>query len=86
MDLAVLAALVSSVLDKPISRKTCFAAEVGLTGEIRPVARLEQRILEAERLGYQEIVISAYQEIEGKFKNILVHPIHRVPELFAFVR
>ena len=66
IDLAVLAAIVSSVLDKPISRKICFAAEVALTGEVRSVSRVEQRILEAERLGYTRIVLSSYHDIQKK--------------------
>lgn len=59
-DLAVAAALVSSLQDIPLSRKSCFAAELGLSGEIRSVARVEQRIAEAERIGFETIYISGY--------------------------
>jgi DNA repair protein RadA/Sms len=59
MDLAVMVAVLSSDLDIPIDPQTCFAGEVGLTGEIRPVSRVEQRITEAEKLGFRRIVISS---------------------------
>jgi DNA repair protein RadA/Sms len=58
LDLAVVAAIISSMQDIPVHRKSCFAAEIGLSGEIRPVSRIEQRILEAEKLGYGLIFIS----------------------------
>jgi len=60
MDLGVISAIVSSYLDISIDKQTCFAGEVGLSGEIRPVSRLEQRINEAEKLMYKRILISKY--------------------------
>ena len=60
IDLAVLAAILSSSEDISISSKTCFAGEVGLSGEIRPVTRLDQRISEAEKLGFEKIFVSGY--------------------------
>lgn len=60
MDLAVVCAILSSNVDMPISPRFCFAAEMGLNGEIRPVARVEQRIAEADRLGYERVFISRY--------------------------
>ena len=60
LDLAMVCALLSSFEDKPLSQKTCFAGEVGLSGEIRAVNRIEQRISEAEKLGFERIVISKY--------------------------
>ncbi|MBQ9639800.1 MAG: DNA repair protein RadA [Bacteroidales bacterium] len=60
IDLAVVCAILSSNVDIPISAQDCFAAEMGLTGEVRPVARLEQRIAEADRLGYERIFVSKY--------------------------
>ncbi len=57
MDLAVLSAVLSSNLDIAIEQHTCMAGEVGLSGEIRPVNRIEQRILEAEKLGFKRIVV-----------------------------
>ena len=59
-DLAVTASILSSNFDLPVNNGACFAAEVGLSGEIRPVGRIEARIAEAARLGYKEIYISAY--------------------------
>jgi len=59
-DLAVVASILSSNFDLSISLKTCFAAEVGLSGEIRPVSQIERRISEAARLGYSSIYISSY--------------------------
>lgn len=59
-DLAVVASILSSDLDRPVSKNICIAGEVGLTGEIRPVSRTEQRIGEAEKLGFKKIIISRY--------------------------
>lgn len=59
-DLAVVASILSSTFDIPVGQRRCFAAEVGLSGEIRPVGRIEARIAEAARLGYKEILISSY--------------------------
>jgi len=58
IDLAVVCAILSSSVDMPINRQMCFTGEVGLSGEIRPVNRVEQRIKEAQKLGYESIVIS----------------------------
>lgn len=60
IDLAILVAIISSHEDIFISSKICFAAEVGLSGEIRAVNRIEQRISEAEKLGFERIFISNY--------------------------
>ncbi|MCX6281025.1 MAG: DNA repair protein RadA [Bacteroidetes bacterium] len=60
IDLAIVAAILSSNQDEPIDTKTCFAAEVGLSGEIRPINRIEQRVSEAEKLGFERIFISKY--------------------------
>ena len=67
IDLCVIAAILSSNENIAISDKTCFAGEVGLSGEIRPATRIEQRILEAEKLGFEQIFISKYNKIERKF-------------------
>lgn len=69
IDLAVVAAVLSSNQDAPIDSKTCFAAEVGLSGEIRPVSRVEQRIMEAEKLGFNRIFISKYNTKGVDFKR-----------------
>ena len=60
MDLSVIAAVLSSNVDTPIDDGWCMAGEVGLSGEVRPVARIEQRIAEAEKLGFQHIIIPKY--------------------------
>ena len=60
MDLSVIAAVLSSNVDTPIEEGWCMAGEVGLSGEVRPVARIEQRITEAEKLGFQHIIIPKY--------------------------
>ena len=66
IDLAVVVAIISSHEDMPVDTKTCFAAEVGLSGEIRAVNRIEQRIAEAEKLGFEQIFISKYNLPSGR--------------------
>ena len=82
MDLSVIAAVLSSNVDTPIDEGWCMAGEVGLSGEVRPVARIEQRISEAEKLGFQHIIIPKYN-LSGlnrkKFKIELV-PVRKVEE------
>jgi DNA repair protein RadA/Sms len=74
VDLAVVAAVLSSSEDLSISRKSCFAGEVGLSGEIRPVARIDQRLAEADKLGFEVMYISKHHEIDAKsrFSNLNV--------------
>jgi DNA repair protein RadA/Sms len=66
IDLAVVVAMISSHEDMPVDTKICFAAEVGLSGEIRAVNRIEQRIAEAEKLGFEQIFISKYNLPSGR--------------------
>ena len=84
IDLAIIAALISSLEDISIPHDTCFAGEVGLSGEIRAVARLEQRIQEADRLGFREIFVSKYN-VKGldlsRFK-IHIRSVGKVEELY----
>lgn len=84
IDLAVLCALLSSYEDNAIANKICFAGEVGLSGEIRAVNRIEQRIAEAEKLGFQKIFISRYNKkgIDLSKFNIEVVPVGRVEEVY----
>ena len=84
IDLAVLCALLSSYEDVAISHSICFAGEVGLSGEIRAVNRIEQRIAEAEKLGFEKIIVSKYnQKGLGKQKfNIEVINMGRVDEVY----
>ena len=63
VDLAVLVALVSSYFDQPVSTKVCFVGEVGLSGEILPVKKIDQRIAESQKIGYQTIFVSDLNKI-----------------------
>jgi DNA repair protein RadA/Sms len=85
IDLALVAAILSSNEDISIDSKTCFAGEVGLSGEIRAISRLEQRISEAEKLGFEHIYISAYsmKGIVQKRFSIRIHGIKKVSELYS---
>ena len=81
-DLAVICAVLSSNFDYPLSLDCCFAGEVGLSGEIRPVAQTDRRISEAARLGFKKIFISSYSSIDGKTPaGIRVVKVADVPEL-----
>ena len=82
IDLCVVAAILSSNEDVAISDKICFAGEVGLSGEIRPATRIEQRILEAEKLGFEQICISKHNKIELEKFAIKVLCLGKVEELF----
>ena len=87
IDLAVLSALLSSYEDVAIPMLTCFAGEVGLSGEIRAVNRIEQRIAEAEKLGFEKIIVSKYNT-KGLGKNdfkIEVVPLGKVEELYRYL-
>jgi len=81
LDLAVVAAILSSNADEPISGKVCFAAEVGLTGEVRPITRVEQRIKEAEKLGFDKIYISGHHQLEKSHYSIAIVGLKRIEEL-----
>lgn len=81
IDLAVVAAILSSTADIAIPAGVCFAAEIGLAGEVRPVQRAEQRILEAEKLGFTTIFISGGNKISLPKSQIKVRRIGRVEEL-----
>ena len=82
IDLAVISAILSSNEDIALSPKLCFAAEVGLSGELRPVARLEQRISEAQKLGYEEIVISSHSKLGKEKFSIKLISCGKVEEVF----
>jgi DNA repair protein RadA/Sms len=84
IDLAVLSALLSSFEDVAIPHNICFAGEVGLSGEIRAVNRIEQRIAEAQKLGFEKIIVSKYNQ-KGTSKqryNIEVITMGRVEEVY----
>jgi len=80
-DLAVVAAILSSSLDLPLDKRTAFAGEVGLNGEIRPVARLEQRIAEASRLGMERMLISGHGKPHRSPKGLSVVPVMGVNDV-----
>jgi DNA repair protein RadA/Sms len=85
IDLAVICAVLSSSEDIPISKHSCFAAEVGLSGEIRPVNRIEQRIAEADKLGFEQVYISKYnmKGLDLKQIGIKVKGISKIEEAFS---
>jgi DNA repair protein RadA/Sms len=86
MDLAVITAILSSGEDIAIPTHVCFTGEVGLSGEIRPVARIDQRIAEAAKLGFEEIYVSSYNKgITAASAGIRVVKVGRVDELFGKV-
>ena len=82
MDLSVIAAVLSSNVDTPIESGWCMAGEVGLSGEVRPVSRIEARIAEAEKLGFQHIIIPKYnlQGFDHSKYTIAIHPVRMVEE------
>lgn len=85
IDLAVICSILSSSEDIAISPRITFSAEVGLSGEIRPVTRIEQRISEAEKMGFEEILISKYN-LKGldknRYKGIKIISVSKVEEVF----
>jgi DNA repair protein RadA/Sms len=82
MDLSIIAAVLSSNVDTPIESGWCMCGEVGLSGEVRPVNRIEQRIAEAEKLGFSDIIIPKYnlQGFDAKKYHITIHPVRKVEE------
>ncbi len=84
IDLAIVSALISSLEDVSVPHDICFAGEVGLSGEIRTVNRIEQRIQEADRLGFREIFISKYnvKGLDDKKFKIKIRTIGKVEELY----
>jgi DNA repair protein RadA/Sms len=87
IDLGIVAALISSLQDVSIPSDVCFAGEVGLSGEIRAVNRIDQRIQEADRLGFKQIFISKYNTkgLDHQRYNIDIFTIGKVEELFRAV-
>ena len=85
IDLAVVAAILSSNEDVALPNDYCFAAEVGLSGEIRPIQRAEQRILEAEKLGFSTIFISKYNKIGIRPKTIKIQLLSKIEDFVHFL-
>ena len=85
IDLAVIASVLSSNMDIALDAGTCLCGEVGLAGEIRPVNRIEQRIAEAQKLGFRRILIPADQKVDNKRFSIEVVPVKRVTDAFRLL-
>ncbi|MBO0321245.1 DNA repair protein RadA [Muricauda sp. CAU 1633] len=85
IDLAVMAAILSSNADIPIEKGICFAAEVGLAGEIRPVQRVDQRILEAEKLGFTTIYVSKSNKIGLKNTTIQIQKVSKIEDVVSLL-
>jgi DNA repair protein RadA/Sms len=82
IDLAIISSVLSSNLDIPIGREICFAGETGLSGEIRPVSRIDQRIREASKMGFGKIYISGYQKnISTKGQEIEIIHVGKIESL-----
>ncbi len=81
MDLAVICAILSSNFDKPLHNRACYAAEIGLSGEIRPVTRIDERIKEAEKMGFEYIYISKYNKPGIKPAKIKIQLLNKVENM-----
>lgn len=84
IDLAICSAIISSYQEIPIPHKTCFAGEVGLGGEVRAISKLENRIAEADKLGFTRIIVSKYnlKGIDFKKYGIRIVPVGKLGEVF----
>jgi DNA repair protein RadA/Sms len=85
IDLAVITAILSSNNDEAIPQNYCFAAEIGLAGEIRAVNKIEQRISEAEKLGFDKVFVSKFNKISKKNRGISVVPISKIEDLYTLL-
>ncbi len=87
IDLAVISAILSSNMDVAIDSSICVAGEVGLSGEIRPVNRIEQRIKEADKLGFKRFILPKFnlQGLDTKQFNIELKPVRKVEEAFRYL-
>ena len=85
IDLAVISAILSSHHDIEISQNYCFAAEVGLSGEIRPIPKAEQRIQEASKLGFDTIIISKFTKISDANQTIKIVRLGKIEELITYL-
>jgi DNA repair protein RadA/Sms len=85
IDLAVVAAILSSNEDIPVNKGFCFAGEVGLSGEVRPVNRVDQRIQEAEKLGFSTIFVSKYNKITLKNAGIKIQLVAKIEDVASML-
>ena len=83
IDLAVISAILSSNEDEAIPQDFCFAAEIGLAGEIRPINRVDQRILEAEKLGFNKIFVSKFNKISLKKMAIQIVKVAKIEDIYS---
>lgn len=89
LDLGVMCALISSYLDQPIPHQTCFAGEVGLAGEVRPVDRVEQRVAEAARIGFKRIFIpsaNAKSVDKKQFTHLEIIPVDHIKQVWQVLQ
>ena len=83
LDLAIVSAILSSYHDTPLNEKICFASEIGLSGELRPVVKLDQRISEAEKLGYEVFVTSNFRKENIKKRRIKILELEKIGSLIT---
>ena len=84
LDLAVAAAILSSSEDIALMPLTCLAGEIGLSGEVRPVSRIDQRILEAEKLGFERIIVSSFNKgLSNKRYNIEIVTVRTIEDAIS---
>ena len=85
IDLAIICSVLSSDQNIPLDMDICFAAEIGLSGELRAVNRMEERILEAEKLGYKQIIISKHSKISNKDFKISITQCGKIEKVFSLL-
>ena len=85
IDLAIICSVLSSDQNIPLDMDICFAAEIGLSGELRAVNRMKERILEAEKLGYKQIIISKYSKISNKDFKISITQCGKIEKVFSLL-
>ena len=83
LDLAIVSAVLSSYHDTPLNEKICFASEIGLSGELRPVTKLDKRISEAEKLGYDVFVTSNFKKEFIEERNIKILELEKIGSLIT---
>ncbi len=84
-DLGIAAALISSLKDIPINKKTVLVGEIGLTGEVRSVSAIEQRINESQKLGFENIIVPKFSKITKKFNSISISKVDKISTAMATI-
>jgi len=82
LDLAVITAIISSLIDIPVPENTCFSAEIGLGGELRAASRIEERVNEASKLGYKAIFISKYNKKANSDSKLIIKNFGKISDVF----